>query len=170
MQQDKRAKAELLAIGDDLETISPDMVVEFARNPETALHAYFEWDDTKAAARYRRDQARGLLIRWKETIVYDGAEVRIPLYSSLPQDRGQDSAEFSSYRRTIDILTDEDRLLMAVKERLRLALAQCNALPHPVLEQAADQLKELINAMARAQQAGRKIPRGDQPEQPALPQ
>jgi hypothetical protein len=28
-------------------------VVEFAKNPETALHDYFTWDDKKAAAKYR---------------------------------------------------------------------------------------------------------------------
>lgn len=41
--------------------LTPDIVVESARNPESPLHARFEWDDTKAADEHRRAQARMLI-------------------------------------------------------------------------------------------------------------
>ena len=41
--------------------LRPADVVEFARNPDTALHSRFTWDDDKAAAEYRLWQARELI-------------------------------------------------------------------------------------------------------------
>jgi len=42
-------------------TIYPTDVVAFARNPKTALHSAFLWNDTAAAEQYRLEQARRLL-------------------------------------------------------------------------------------------------------------
>lgn len=36
--------------------LRPRDVVEFARNPKTALHHEFEWNDTAAAMYYRRER------------------------------------------------------------------------------------------------------------------
>jgi hypothetical protein len=33
--------------------LQPESVVDFARNPKTALHGAFTWDDTEAARKYR---------------------------------------------------------------------------------------------------------------------
>lgn len=41
--------------------LTPDVVVSDARKPGSVLHPFFEWDDTKAAERYRLDQAGGLI-------------------------------------------------------------------------------------------------------------
>lgn len=40
--------------------VAPE-VVEAARPAESALHPYFEWDDTEAASEYRKEQARHLI-------------------------------------------------------------------------------------------------------------
>jgi hypothetical protein len=70
----KKAK---LTVRDELELIRkrnpdgllvPEEVVEYARNPNTALHARFVWDDTEAARRYRVEQARGI-IRFEMTVM-----------------------------------------------------------------------------------------------------
>jgi hypothetical protein len=57
------------AVGERLEAIrhsrqllTPSVVLDDASNPGSPLHAFFEWDDTVAANRYRVDQA-GHLIR-----------------------------------------------------------------------------------------------------------
>lgn len=42
--------------------LTPEIVVEEARNLDSPIHAAFEWDDTVAAAQYRIEQA-GHLIR-----------------------------------------------------------------------------------------------------------
>jgi hypothetical protein len=41
--------------------LSPIAVIEAAREPDSPLHGYFEWDDSKAAEQYRLDQARCLI-------------------------------------------------------------------------------------------------------------
>lgn len=41
--------------------LQPEMVVEFASNPKTALHSAFEWNDTAAARKYRIEQARQII-------------------------------------------------------------------------------------------------------------
>lgn len=55
------------AIGQEIEAlggrdgVAPADLVEAARNPGSAMHSYFEWDDAKAADAYRVQQARYLL-------------------------------------------------------------------------------------------------------------
>ena len=56
------------AVGNELERLeaqlgplNPDHVVEAARKKRSAMHAAFEWDDTKAAQIGRKAQARQLL-------------------------------------------------------------------------------------------------------------
>lgn len=41
--------------------ITPDDVLEDAKNPNSPLHSFFEWSDTEAARQYRLQQARGLI-------------------------------------------------------------------------------------------------------------
>lgn len=41
--------------------LTPDDVVKDARNPNSPLHSFFEWDDGAAADQYRLNQARGLI-------------------------------------------------------------------------------------------------------------
>ena len=48
--------------GHDSGQLTPDAVVDAAREPEHPLHPVFEWDDTIAAGKFRKSQA-GELIR-----------------------------------------------------------------------------------------------------------
>lgn len=41
--------------------LTPEDVVQDARNPNSPLHSFFEWDDTAAAEQHRLQQARGLI-------------------------------------------------------------------------------------------------------------
>lgn len=57
---------ELLSIRDaNGGVLTPEIVVDVARNPEHPLHSRFEWDDSVAAERYRRDQAHVLIQKAK---------------------------------------------------------------------------------------------------------
>ena len=42
--------------------ITPEEVLEIARNKDSELHKCFEWDDGVAAEKYRLTQARGILL------------------------------------------------------------------------------------------------------------
>ena len=46
----------------ELEEITPQAIVDRARDEDSELHKCFEWDDTIAAENYRRQQARTILI------------------------------------------------------------------------------------------------------------
>lgn len=52
---------------DNCGLVTPEQVVEHARNPNSILHRLFEWDDTKAAAQFRSEQARNML----RSLVYE---------------------------------------------------------------------------------------------------
>jgi len=65
-----------------------DLVVN-ARNEDSPLHSYFDWDNTTAAKKWRIHQA-GRLLRfyWRE-LPLDRIVVRVPLYMSSAPVGGQ---------------------------------------------------------------------------------
>ena len=104
-------------------------VVEAARETTSVLHPYFEWDDSKAAARYRLAQARQLI----RTIFVHEERTGEPVRSflSLPSDR---CAPGGGYRHltvvlSVDSLKQEklgelqrsiDRMLESYESLLKL--------------------------------------------------
>ena len=51
--------------------VSPEDILEAARNPEHPLHDYLEWDDAKAAHAGRLEQAEGFI---QDTLVEEIVE------------------------------------------------------------------------------------------------
>ncbi len=64
--------------------VTPKDVLHDAENPDSVMHGFFEWDNRRAAAAYRIQQARQLLGRLK-VIYHDelGKEVRVREYIRL---------------------------------------------------------------------------------------
>lgn len=92
--------AEVRALHDGY--LRPADVVEFARDPDTALHTQFEWDDSEAAAQYRLIQAR-TVIRMDVTVI-SSSPAPIRANVSLLTDRQAGNG----YRQMVDVLADED--------------------------------------------------------------
>lgn len=67
--------------------LHPEDVVAFARDPETALHAQFEWDDTEAAHQFRLEQARRVIRVHVVVDDTDGAAQQVRAFVSLSSDR-----------------------------------------------------------------------------------
>ena len=63
--------------------ITPEQVLEDARDPESPLHNYFEWDVETAARQYWLDQAR-TLIRSVKIVTREEPPTEIPL-RALPR-------------------------------------------------------------------------------------
>ena len=64
---------ELHRIARENDGVTAEIVLEKAKSKKSPLHDHFEWSDTKAAAKYRLDQARSM-IRWITVeIVYTGS-------------------------------------------------------------------------------------------------
>jgi hypothetical protein len=65
-------RGELLAVREQTGTLTPQAVVDVARDPAHPLHSRFEWDDSVAGEGYRRQQAQELIR--KARVVYQEAE------------------------------------------------------------------------------------------------
>lgn len=95
--------------------LRPADVVAFARDPQTALHAEFEWDDSKAAEQYRLEQARQI-IRCVVRIVEEHTPP-VRAYVSLQSDRRAGD----SYRDVGDVLSDPGLRRQLLAQALREA-------------------------------------------------
>lgn len=73
----QKVAQEILAIGDD---VTPEQILERARDEGTELHKCFEWDDTVAAEKYRLRQAgdvvRHLVIKRQDYEPKDSPQLR----------------------------------------------------------------------------------------------
>jgi len=99
------------AVGEELKQIlasDPDgliraeAVVEFARDPSTALHGKFEWDDEVAAHQRRLDVARGIVRSYYVVLTKERPQ-KYRAYLSLTSDRQRQGG---GYRSTARILSD----------------------------------------------------------------
>lgn len=100
--------------------LKPADVVNFARNPDTELHKHFEWDDSEAAARFRIEQARGLIQRVWVTVLPNEAVAHRAFVSLLP-DR---TSAGGGYRDIESVMTDP----IKTRSYLETALAEFRAL------------------------------------------
>lgn len=108
--------------------LSPESVVDAARNENSPLHDRFEWDDSVAARHHRNLQA-GVLIRMiKITVVRQPTSVKelqvttTREYQSLPSDRK--SKEVSgSFQPVVVIMSDAEKR----KEMLATVLKELSA-------------------------------------------
>lgn len=78
-------------------------VVAFAKNPKTALHSQFDWEDSEAAVKWRLHQARNI-IRVNVTVL-PKTERKFRTFVSLDSDRQQPGG---GYRSTANVLSDAE--------------------------------------------------------------
>lgn len=96
--------------------ITAEAVVEYAKDPATALHSRFNWDDTEAARLYRIHQARQVI----RVHVYtpEQSDVTVRAFYSLEGERGQKGSG-GGYRHIEDILSDPARYNMLLEQAIR---------------------------------------------------
>lgn len=64
--------------------ITPDMVVEAARNPASPLHEHFTWDIREAARERWREQARALIRAVRVEVTTTDFTYRVPVFVRDP--------------------------------------------------------------------------------------
>lgn len=123
--------------------LKPEDVIEFARDPKTALHSRFDWNNTNAAQQWRLFQARQLI---RVSIRHIGGAIQTPIraFVSLKSDRYQDGG---GYRSMVTVLNDAERRA----EMLRDALADLIA-----IRRKYNQLQELSQVFAAVDQLVRQ--------------
>ena len=117
--------------------LHPENVVAFARNPGTALHNRFTWDNSEAAEKYRVWEARQLIAATVTVIAEDRPAYRA--YVSLSSDRANDGGY-----RPISVIVRNKRMY---EEMLSDALKDLER-----LQEKYEHLKELRQVWRAAQQ------------------
>jgi hypothetical protein len=113
-------------IGSELErlresngTLTAEIVLEAATDPESPLHAGFEWDDSAAAHQHRLQQARRLIVSVR--ILNSPTTVLAPAFVSVrTPGRGREYIPLSQAMTDIDLRTrvlDEARQAIESLER-----------------------------------------------------
>ena len=85
--------------------LTPSIVVDASRPVDSPLHSQFEWDDSKAAEKYRRTQAAKLIRDIHVVYESDHGPVKVRAY--LPTRRTHDDTT-SVYRDVETVMQSED--------------------------------------------------------------
>lgn len=110
-REDAKKEIESLAIEG---VIHPHAVVNAARDPDSALHDYFTWDDTDAAENWRIVEARKLL---RVFVVQVGTNTKgetTRAFVSLSGDRNNNGG----YRAIVDVLSDAEMRAQLLQDAL----------------------------------------------------
>jgi len=99
-----------------LKEISSKELLEDAKNTESPIHKYFDWNDTKAAEKYRLYQAR-LIINHVEITITTPSQQEIPVRAFLNIKNKDDN--FKRVYVTIEkALSEEDLRIQILKQAL----------------------------------------------------
>ena len=145
-------KQRAIAIREELERIgtaallTPEAVVEAARDPRSPLHDQFQWDDEAAGEAYRLQQARALIKRVRVDVVRaDQTVIHAPVFVRSP-DGGQGYALTQSVA-----VSAPDR-----RQVVLMALSQVRTILRNLAAQEVDELIEhidVVTSQLREQQA-----------------
>lgn len=126
--------------GNDL-IIDPERIVDFARNPDTALHSKFEWDNTVAGHEYRLWQARQVCRAFVTVLDTGESKEPIRMFVNIKTDDGE-----RGYAKTENVLDDEDA-------RRELVLGQLTRLHNIYKNYPLPELKPVGRAIHRCRLA-----------------
>jgi hypothetical protein len=94
----------LQAIYDERGKLTPALVVDVARDNRHPLHTRFEWNDTIAAEKWRREQAHQLIksVRISYVSTKTGTPISIRAFHAVQEDNGRTYA----YEPTAKVMQD----------------------------------------------------------------
>lgn len=94
--------------------ITPDNVVDAARNPKSPLHDQFEWDDSAAAHGFRLEQARRLIRSITVVITHEQSVLRVPTWVRDPAMGGSEQG----YVSVLKLSTEPENAARAIASEL----------------------------------------------------
>lgn len=151
-----------LASLDDDGRLTPERIVDAARDPDSYGHGLFEWDDAKAGHLFRIGQARALLAT-RITVTVSEVDSTVPLYARDPDA----PSGVQSYVRVVSDhrpAPDKDtRHSMLVDEFTRINSLLVRARALAAFFDMADDVDDLINRVGM-------IRKRFDPPQPEAPQ
>ena len=133
----------IASIREELEAIAksgvltPEEVVQAARNPNSSMHDQFEWDDNEAAHRFRLSQARSLIKQITvEVVRTDLKKVVAPMFTQAPRKDGE------GYYHT-------QAIVRSTPNRLEIVLMRLNAISTMLHNLAAPEVDDLLAEVNR---------------------
>lgn len=139
-------------------TLTPEDVIEHAKDPTSVLHEYFTWDPEKALEKNLLAEARTLIRSVKIEITIEEHTIQAPKYlRDVRQGHNQGYNDVVSIRKDVDraketLVLEVERALNALKraERVSLALNLGSNLAVPIehVEAILDTLKEALKVAA----------------------
>jgi hypothetical protein len=143
--------------------LTPENIVAEASKKNSILHTFFEWDNTKAAAQYRLQQARNLINNIEVIVISNGERRDVGAYEVISHGANR------SYK-SIEVMTQEDinqvrQNAIADLEHLRNKISFYNqfkpVMPH--LNRAVKSLKTVViskKSVAKKTKTVKKKPAG----------
>ena len=78
-------EARIRELTDEHGRLTPQIVVDDAKDPKSPLHGEFEWDNVAAGDAHRLQQARALIQSVKVVITTTTSKMRVPVYTRDPE-------------------------------------------------------------------------------------
>lgn len=150
MTKEKRQAIQerLLQLEDENGRLTPESVLEDARDPESPLHDQFEWDTDKAAHRYWLDQARTIITSVRVVTKTEKSIVSTVYYTRDPSAGPHEQG----YRSVPRLRTDADAAREAiVQEFTRVADLLRRARELAIALSVEDQVDVLLTDVVRLQ-------------------
>ena len=130
-------------------TITPEMVVNDAMDPDSPLHGEFTWDKTEAAWAFWMHQARKLIASVKITIITDSKTVKTVGYTRDPSKSGKEQGYISVEKAREDEETSRDILIEEFK-RAGAALQRAQRLAIAfIMENEVDAMARKVNKLRK---------------------
>ena len=133
--------------------LKPDDVVHAAQDPESPLHAVFDWEDTRAAHKWRVHQARNLIR--SVTVTIEKSPTKAPIRAFVHVEK--------SYRETLEVVSSAPQFAQVLSQLeskvagLKLTIAQLEALAQTEAPDKALQIIALKEAYRRVDEAASRI-------------
>lgn len=93
--------------------VTPDIFLDSARSEKSKIHKLFEWDDTKAAEKYRKWQATNIICALKVTVIEEDREPIITRAFVTTEEKA------TGYVHIKDALDDEDKMATIIANAKR---------------------------------------------------
>jgi hypothetical protein len=140
---DERIIEELRKIRGNDPTIDPAKVVAFAKNPKTALHSRFEWNDKAASHEYRLWQARQVCRAFVTVLDTGESDEPVRMFVSVRKDD-----ETRGYVPTAEVLNDAEMRRDLVAAQLTRLWNIYNSYPLPELKSVGRAIQRCRDANA----------------------
>ena len=98
--------------------LTPDAVLHDARNIDSPLHSYFDWDDKTAAHKFRLDQARKLIRSVRLVVNEQKHQINVIGYVKNPDNQNE-----QGYVNTVSLRSDKEKARDVLTREINLALS-----------------------------------------------